>query len=41
MGMLVSVIAVSIGPWSKSPNSTIADVLDGHPGHPAYTAVVR
>ena len=27
-----SVIGVSIGPWLKSANSTIADALDGHPG---------
>ena len=30
--MLLSVIGVSIGPWLKSANSTIADALDGHPG---------
>jgi hypothetical protein len=31
-GKVESVIGVSIGPWLKSANSTIADALDGHPG---------
>jgi hypothetical protein len=35
-GMLVSVIGVSVGPWLKSPNSTITDALDGHPGYTAF-----
>ena len=31
-GKVVSVIGVSIGPWLKSANTTIADALDGYPG---------